>query len=239
MYTTPYLKFEDETFGEDSLIKLFTIEEITEFNNSNEFEEYKNLLVMKDKLNFKKSKESESPMIHLVQILCMMILITGIGTVIGHPEMFIVLSMCASVIYPVVGLFIGIYKINDAERTENLIDSSIKELRDKNKIMEHIEDYLMVVKDKTSLAHELCVYKDFFSKLSNYDNVNIYYSTVNLPFKEHTYDVMFKNILFEELKTGTYFTIAYNLSDSVTNAKITKLSIFEVDINTFELEQKV
>lgn len=236
MYTTNALDFENPRVKKDSLIKLFTIEEINNFNASKDFEEYKTLLVKRDKLTSKQSKESESPIIHLVQVLCMMIFIMCIGAFTEHPDMFIVLSMGAALIYPLVFLFIGIYKMSADERTERFIYSKLKYLKDNNKILVYIEEYLMDVEANTSGSKTLTEYKEFFSKLPNYDNVTVYFSNVNLLFKELHYDVMFKNIVFKELKTGTYFTYAYNVSSNKKSlGKTEKLNIFNVNIRNLEL----
>lgn len=73
----------------------------------------------------------------------------------------------------------------------------------------------------------------FFSKLDEYEDVTVYRLNENLNYPTEC-DIYFRRLMFKDNTTGKFFTYAYSENDG----NMTMLTIFDIDIDTFEYKPR-
>ncbi len=117
---------------------------------------------------------------------------------------------------------------------------SLEEFSKKDKVSEQI-----LLQTKTdSGAYSLKTlnkYIEFMEKLASYPDVTVYRLKDSLTFSTQNFDVYFTDILFLENETGNYFTYAYSNEylDGGKEQTMTKLTVFDVNIETFEFKPRL
>ncbi len=231
MYTSTIINFD---YPDNLLIKLFKMEELNQFKESKDFKIYKDVLTMQE-ANYVEINTDTNPLVYCVRALCVGIFCLFIGMFSSNELLSVLLSLTATIVYLLLAPFLEsvISKTN-----KQILCFKLEDLKKRNKTLAIIDD--IIIQEEHYRHTKLMEYLSFLEKIEDYDNINIYLVPIGLDFKEHTFDFLVSELLFEEILTGTHFTFAYNLVDPTDiNSLLTKLTVFEVNKDTLELKQKV
>lgn len=123
------------------------------------------------------------------------------------------------------------------------LKATVNSLNDLSKGDKVSEQLLLQIKNDSGVYSLKTVNKFimFLEKLDAYPDVTVYRLKDNLTFSTQNFDVYFTDILFLENETGNYFTYAYSneyLGDE-KEPTMTKLTVFDVNIETFEFKPRL
>lgn len=212
--------------------EVFKISDYKKFRNSDEYKTYLETL--------KENAEVASKLFDMpVSKLFWLPPICFIGIFIPH------LASISVVIF-MLSCILAVYQTNKLYKKlsseHDKIEEKLIKLSDKNPSINYFN------KNKESYGYytsstSVSSFKRFsryLDKLNDYDSITVYHLEKELSYPTDNYNYHYKNLLFEDTTTGNFFTYAYSSSLSQTDVeKVSLLTIFDIDMDTFEYKPRV
>lgn len=210
--------------------EVFKLSDYKKYRDSGKAEVYKNKLKSRHDVNEKIQEMRVHPLFYLSALTFFLPFVIGNSVTIIPLLVIFITSLIAGIVVTK-----NSYKTLKAELKS--LEGQVESLTKESPFTTYFDKYVDYYSYFTVWVNfkKIC---NFLDKLDNYEDITAYHLDIPLEYPTEKYTIHFTDMMFKDDTTNQYFTYAYSTYSYGKETKVGMMTIFDIDIDTFEYKPR-